>query len=245
MNKKIDIKKMIIKALIIGLIALLLLFLIVFLILKHFGLSDLNQEQIQDIVKKAGIYGIIVFVAITFLQVTFIPIPSAVTILAGSYLYGFWSSFFLSFIGLLIGSMFAFFLGRVIGRRFVDWVTGSKEETDYYLSKLKGKETILLFFMFLLPAFPDDALCAIAGITNIKKEVFTAMQIITRPISILGTLLFMSGIIIPYSGPGLIIIISLAILSIIAFIYVFKNSDKINEYLEKISLKFTNLLKRK
>ncbi len=244
MDKKIDIKKMIVK-LLIGLIALLLLFLVVFLILKHLGLTDLNQEQIQDIVQKAGIYGKIVFVAITFLQVTFIPIPSAVTILAGSYLYGFWSSFFLSFIGLFIGSMFAFFLGRVIGRRFVDWVTGSKEETDYYLSKLKGKETVLLFFMFLLPAFPDDALCAIAGITNIKKWVFTAMQIITRPISILGTLLFMSGIIIPYSGLGLVIIISIAILSIIAFIYVFKNSDKINDYLEKISLKITNLLKRK
>ncbi len=244
MNKKINVKKMILKILI-GLLALFLFFLIIYLILKHFGYANMNQEQLQALIQKAGIYGKIVFVAITFLQVTFIPIPSAVTILSGLYLYGFWESFLLSFIGLFIGSIFAFFLGRIIGRKFVDWVTGSKEETDYYLSKLKGKETVLLFFMFILPAFPDDTLCAIAGVTNINKWIFTIMQIITRPVSILGTLLFMSGIIIPFEGIGLILIIVIAIVSVVAFIFVFKNSDKINIFLEKISLKITNKLKRK
>lgn len=244
MDKKISIKKMIIK-LLIGVLFLLLFFVVIYLILKHFGYADMNQEQLQELIKKAGVYGKIVFVTITFLQVTFIPIPSAVTILSGLYLYGFWKSFFLSFIGLFLGSMFAFFLGRKIGRKFVDWAMGSKEETDYYLSKLKGKETVLLFFMFVLPAFPDDALCAVAGITNINKWVFTVMQVITRPVSILGTLIFMSGMIIPFEGLGLVLIILIAIISIIAFIIVFKNSDRINNSLEKISLKITNKFKKK
>lgn len=244
MDKNINIKKMIIK-LLIGVLFLLLFFVVIYLILKHFGYADMNQEQLQELIKKAGVYGKIVFVTITFLQVTFIPIPSAVTILSGLYLYGFWKSFFLSFIGLFLGSMFAFFLGRKIGRRFVDWVMGSKEETDYYLSKLKGKETVLLFFMFVLPAFPDDALCAVAGITNINKWVFTMMQIMTRPISILGTLIFMSRMIIPFEGLGLVLIILIAIISIIAFILIFKNSDRINNSLEKISLKITNKFKKK
>jgi len=243
MENKANLKKMILKVLL-GVLILGALFLIVYLLLDHFGYANMKQEQLQEIIASTGVYGKLVFILVTFLQVTFIPIPSAVTILAGSYLFGFWWSFLLSLIGSFLGSMFAFFLGRVIGRKFVDWVTGSKEETDYYLSKLKGKETVLLFFMFILPAFPDDALCAIAGITNMKTWIFTIMQIVTRPISILGTLLFMSGEIIPLKGWGIVLIIFIAIISIIAFIFAFKNSDKINDYLEKIALKITSKIKK-
>lgn len=243
MEKKANIKNVILK-LLLGVAILCLLFLFIYLLLDHFGYASLSKEQFQDLIEKTGVYGKIVFIFVTFLQVTFIPIPSAVTILAGSYLFGFWWSFFLSFIGSFLGSMFAFFLGRIIGRKFVDWATGSKEETDYYLSKLKGKETVLLFFMFILPTFPDDALCSIAGITNMKTWIFTIMQIITRPISILGTLLFMSGEIIPLKGWGIVLIIFIAIISLIAFVFAFKNSNKINESLNKLAINITNKFRK-
>ena len=214
--KKIN--KKVVYRLIISSLIFLLIIAIAYIILKHFNLTNVSKEQIHNYISSLGIFGPIAYMLIVFLQVTFIPIPSAVTILAGSYLFGFWWSFFLSFIGSFLGSMFAFFLGRIIGRKFVDWATGSKEETDYYLAKLKGKETVLLFFMFILPTFPDDALCSIAGITNMKTWIFTIMQIITRPISILGTLLFMSGEIIPLKGWGIVLIIFIAIISFIAFV---------------------------
>ena len=63
--------------------------------------------------------------------------------------------------------------------------------------------------MFLLPMFPDDILCSIAGIMPITYSVFIFMQLITRFTSIGGTLLFMSGEIIPYHGWGLVLIIFL------------------------------------
>ena len=44
--------------------------------------------------------------------------------------------------------------------------------------------------MFLLPMFPDDILCSIAGIMPITYSVFIFMQLITRFTSIGGTLLF-------------------------------------------------------
>ena len=101
-----------------------------------------------------------------------------------------------------------------------------------YLEKLKGKEVIVLFFMFLLPVFPDDLLCSVAGIMpTISYPVFIIMQLITRATSIFGTLLFMSGEYIPLYGWGLFIIIPLGIIAIIAFIYSMKNSDKINDKL--------------
>lgn len=244
MEKKINWTKTILKFLL-GALLLGLFFLGIYFLLRALGYTDLSQEELQKLIEKTGIYGKLVFVLISFLQVTFIPIPGAVTILVGNYLFGFWESALLSFIGIFSGAMFAYFLGITIGRRFVNWAMGGKDQVDYYLNKLKGKETVLLFFMFLLPFFPDDALCSIAGLTNIKKFTFFLMQIITRPISILATLLFMSGEFIPYRGWGLAFLIVGSIACIIGFILAYKYSDKINQFLENLSAKITNKLKRK
>ena len=89
--------------------------------------------------------------------------------------------------------------------------------------------------MFLLPMFPDDALCSVAGITNMSFFTFFLTQIITRPISILATLLFMSGEIIPYNALGFTIIAVVSALAVTLFIIAYKNSDKINNFLLKIS----------
>lgn len=231
MERKIDIKKTIIK-LVVSLIIITGIILIGYVILDCLGLTNLTQEQLQTEIEKFGAWGPIIFIVVSFLQVTFIPIPGSITILCGNYLFGPWMSYLYSFIGMFLGSMFAFFLGRVIGRRFVNWIVGDSETVDYYLSKLKGKETIILFFMFLLPMFPDDILCSIAGIMPITWGVFIFIQVITRITSIGGTLFFMSGEIIPYDKPwGIAILIVLGIIALIAFIYAYKNSQKINDKL--------------
>lgn len=228
-NKKINIKKSVGRLLISALV-IAVLFLIIYIILKHFNLLNLTQEQLQNEIAKYGIWGPCIFIILSFLQVSIIPIPASITILAGSYLFSPWLSYLYSFIGIFLGSLFAFFLGRKIGRAYVNWVVGDKQTVDYYLKKLKGKETVILFFMFLLPLFPDDILCSIAGIMPITWSAFIFMQVITRIISIGTTLFFMSGEIIPYdTWWGIMILIVVGILSVIAFIYAFKNSEKLNE----------------
>lgn len=232
-RKKIDVKKSIIK-LTISTIILSGILLITYVILDCLNLTHLSQQELQSHIEKFGALGPIVFIIISFLQVTFLPIPASITILGGNYLFGPWLSYLYSFIGIFSGSLFAFFLGKVVGRRFVNWIVGDKETVDYYLSKLKGKETILLFFMFLLPFFPDDILCSIAGILPISWPVFILIQVITRFTSIGTTLFFMSGEIIPYNKPwGIALLIILAIIAVVTFIYAFKNSEKINDKLTR------------
>ncbi len=211
----------------------------------HIDYQDLkNKETVQSIVSQSGGYAALVFILLSFLQVTFIPIPGAVTILAGNYLFGFWESLLYSYIGMLIGALLAFYLGRKIGRPFVNWVVGDKELVDKYLMRLKGKETVLLFFMFLFPMFPDDLLCSIAGITPITWFKFIVMQLITRFTSILGTLIFMSGNIIPYNGWGITLIVILCILALIAFVIAYKHADQINKYIDSFADKITKRIKK-
>lgn len=238
MDNKINIKKIIIKIIIsffvIGLIVLGLYFLF-----KYLGWINLTKEELQAKIASTGVFAPIVFIVASFLQVTFIPIPSSVTIIVGNYLFGFCLSFLYSYIGIILGSILAFYLGRWLGRPFVNWVVGDSKAVDEYLIKMKNKEKVILFFMFLLPLFPDDALCSLAGILPISFLTFLFMQLLTRATSILGTLFFMSGEIIHYDTLGISIIVIVCILALVAFYLSYKYADKINEIFYNIMDKIT------
>ena len=235
--KKIDKKKSIIR-LLFSVIILSAFIIVLLLVLKLLGLDDISQEKLQEIISSYGALGPIVFIVVSFLQATILPIPGAVSILAGNYLFGPWLSYLYSYIGIIAGSLISFILGRKLGRKFVNWIVGDKETVDYYLKKLKGKETVILFFMFLLPFFPDDALCAIAGIMPINFSVFLFIQLITRITSIGATLFFMSGEIIPYHGWGLVVLAIIGVAAIIAFIFAYKNAELLNDKLVSFINKF-------
>ena len=238
MEKKIDIKSIIIK-IIISLLVIGLIILGLYFLFKHLGWTNLTKEELQAKIASTGVFAPIVFIVASFLQVTFIPIPSSVTIIVGNYLFGFWLSFLYSYIGIILGSILAFYLGRWIGRPFVNWVVGDSKAVDEYLIKMKNKEKVILFFMFLLPLFPDDALCSLAGILPISFLTFLFMQLLTRATSILGTLFFMSGEIIHYDALGITIIVIVCILALVAFYLSYKYADKINEIFYNIMDKIT------
>lgn len=199
-------------------------------IMKNLGWTDLTQERLQELVTSAGVIAPLVYILISFVQVTFVPIPAAVTILAGSYVFGAARAFLYSYIGTLIGAMVAFGLGRWIGKRFVNWVSGGQEQTDVWIAKLKGRENILLFFMFLFPFFPDDILCSVAGILPISWGGFFLMQAVTRATSVGATLLLMSGQIIPFHGWGLIVLGIILGVGLFAFLWCFRNAARINAF---------------
>lgn len=209
-------------------------------ILYLLGWTDISREQLQEFMLSTGWIAPLIYIVISFMQVTLVPIPAAITILAGNYVFGPWAAFVYSYIGTLIGGMFAFLLGKWLGKPFVNWITGSQEETDKWLKKLKGKENVLLFFMFLFPFFPDDLLCSVAGILPISWLGFFLMLVVTRATSAGGTLLFMSGEFIPFEGWGLIVLGAVAIVGIAAFIICFKHADAVNAWYDNLLQKITD-----
>lgn len=205
------------------------------LVLRQVGWHTLTREQLQDKIASFGAWAPLIFILFSFLQVTFLPIPSTVTILAGNYVFGVWRSSIYSCIGIMAGSILAFWLGKLIGRPFVNWVFGSREKADEMLAKLRGREVVLLFFMFLLPMFPDDALCAIAGLLRVRFMTFVIMQVFSRTVAVAGTLFFMSGEVIPLNGWGLAVISLVAVLSLVAFVLAYRHAEAFNAVLERMS----------
>lgn len=223
----------------------LVLFVVLSYIFSLTGLDQLSEEEIQQIISACGAWAPIVYIIVTFLQVTFIPIPFVVTILAGNLLFGFWGSFFYSLIGTVMGSVFAFILGKRIGRPFVNWAFGDAEAVERYLSQAKGKEFVVFFFMFLLPFFPDDALCALAGITDLSNRQFAFILAISRPITVLGNLILWTGEVIPYNGWGILLMLLAIAITAASFLLSMKYADRITELFDLFTDKLAVLLRRK
>jgi len=66
-----------------------------------------------------GVLAPVVFIAIQSLQVMIAPIPGEVTGLLGGFVFGQWLGFVYSTVGLTIGSLGAFWVGRRLGAAFV------------------------------------------------------------------------------------------------------------------------------
>ena len=129
---------------------------------------------------------VLIFVAIQFAQVCLIPIPGAVTTAAGALAFGPLLGALYSFIGIVIGSVVAFLVGRKFGYRFVKWMVG-EEDLKKALKFVEGRDRIMFFLIFLLPFFPDDALCFVAGLTGMTLGWFVIILCVSRVITTLCT----------------------------------------------------------
>ena len=220
-------------------IAIVALFIMLFILSVYFVLNfcglweKLNSvSMFKSFILSLGFYGRSAFVLFQFLQVTFIPIPSPILIIAGSIIYGPFQAGLLSLAGILLGSAFAFFLGKIFGQKIVRFMVGKEAQKKW--TKFLNNCKFSFVLMMLLPCFPDDILCLVAGLTDMSWTFFMVTQFITRPIGIFSVSIFSSGNLIPYHGWGLIV---WAVIFILAFLLIYlsnKYSQNIESFLKRI-----------
>lgn len=227
-------------------LALVLIVLAIYLPLELTGTIDKidSAEELGQIIRDGGVYSYIIFIVIQFLQVTFLPLPAVVTTVAGTLVFGPWITLGLSLFAVLSGSMFAFFLGRKVGRKLVVWVAGEKDALKWEEKLNRGK--FVFFLMMLFPIFPDDILCIVAGcIGSISWKFFITTNLITRPIAISMTCFLGSGQLIPFSGWGIPVWIVLVILAIIVFYLSVKYQPQIENFIVNLAQKITRKTSKK
>ena len=193
-------------------------------------------EAIREFIASFGATAVFIFILFQFLQVVILPVPGSVSVGVGVALFGPFRSSVFSLIGILIGSIVAFIIGRVIGYKAVCWIVG-KDDLEKWLKKMKGKDYLLLSIMFLLPLFPDDVLCFVAGLSSIGWAYFLVMITVTRIISVFSTAYSLQFI--PFNTWwGICLWIVIGVLVVLAFWAVCKYSDKIDKFLkEKFKIK--------
>lgn len=167
----------------------LLCFSIFYLGQNHY-LSD--PDRMQALLEQMGALAPIAFIVIQIIQVIIPIIPGGVSSGIGILVFGSVTGFIYNYIGLLIGSYIAFKIVKRYGKDFILKITDQKTYDKYIGWLNKGKKFERLFALaILLPGFPDDLLCMIAGLTDMSTKKFMMINILCKPA---GLILYSYGI---------------------------------------------------
>ena len=191
-----------------------------------------SVQTFKEFIIASGPYGMIVYMLVQMLQVMFVPIPSLIISLTGVLIYGPFLASVFCIIAVICGSVASFALGKTFGFRLVAWIVG-RDNALKYASVLNKRGKFFLTVAFLMPLFPDDALCLIAGMTTMTYRDFILIASMTRSIGVICMCYFGGGYIIPFVGWGLYVWGILLILIIVAVIMLYKYQDKIEDFIIK------------
>ena len=151
-----------------------------------------SVEELRALIASRGSMGSVVYFLLQMMTVIIAPIPSNVTMLAGALALGFWRALLLGVAAVITGSVIMFLLARRLGRkavrRFLD-----RGVMDKYLPIIEEKQDMFLFLTMLFPFFPDDALCLLAGLTDIPLGRFAVIMATARPWGLAFAALLGSG----------------------------------------------------
>ncbi|MCK4541236.1 MAG: TVP38/TMEM64 family protein [Spirochaetales bacterium] len=148
-----------------------------------------SVNRFEEWVHQAGPFGPLIFIILQIIQVVIFIIPGGVPQIAGGYLFGVWLGILYSLIGIIAGSVFNFSLGRYLGLPFVHAIFGKKQTEKFDTITYSPKAQFAFFLLFVVPGFPKDALCYIAGLSSIRFFAFMAISMIARFPGIFGSAL--------------------------------------------------------
>ncbi|EOF60439.1 hypothetical protein SE1_00406 [Enterococcus hirae EnGen0127] len=145
--------------------------------------KDLNS--LRGLVGDSIILGPIIFILIQILQVVIPIIPGGISTAAGVLIFGPYVGFIYNYVGICIGSIIIFLLGRRYGKPFILSMVSDKTYNKYvgWLDNQNRFEKLFALAIFL-PVAPDDALCLMAGLTNISVKKYTWIILLAKPLSI-------------------------------------------------------------
>jgi len=139
----------------------------------------LDKRFLNDTLQPWGFLAPVIFIGMQALQVVVAPIPGELTGILGGYLFGEWTGLLYSTVGLTVGSMAAFAVGRWLGAHYVQRLV-SPEIWRKLGFIVEAEGTILCFVVFLIPGLPKDIACYLFGLSPMPFWVFAAVSTVGR-----------------------------------------------------------------
>ena len=169
-----------------NIVTIIMTILIVIFIIYGIKLGIFKDKNILiDYMKKFGVFAPTFFIFIQIIQVIFPVIPGGASCLAGVLAFGPVGGFIYNEIGLVIGSIAAYYLSKIYGLRLINSLF-KKEQVDKYLGYIRTNTFEKVFFWgIFLPGLPDDLLCYILGLSNISFKKFLAIVILGKPLALI------------------------------------------------------------
>lgn len=144
-----------------------------------------DPDAMAAFVEGFGAAAPLLFMLVQVAQILLAFVPGGAACTVGVLLFGPWLGFLYNFVGTFLGSLLNFCLARRFGMQFVRSF-GGEGPLARHLHRLEEKDRFAKWFFIaiLLPFFPDDFLCMLAGLTNMSLRRFCAIILLGKPASI-------------------------------------------------------------
>lgn len=144
-----------------------------------------DEAAVRAALEALGPLAPLAFVAAEVIQVVVIPLPGQPLEIPGGYLFGLVPGTVLASVGSLAGSLIAFAIGRRYGRPWVEARVAPAVRARFEGWLGRGHRTEwIVFWLMLVPAFPRDPLCYLAGMVRLSPARFAVIAAISRPIGL-------------------------------------------------------------
>ena len=183
---------------------------------------------------------ILILMACQIVQIMICVIPGQPIQFACGYLFSPILALLISIAGATIGATITFFLAKLLGRDAMRMFFGEKKGVQY-IDKLNTRNGyFLLFALCVIPGFPKDAMCYLAGLSKIRYLPFIIIITVARIPGMLGSILIGH---FSYSQDYILIAV-VAVVVIILTILGARHKDKILEWGDRTYDKLNNLYKK-
>lgn len=162
---------------------LIVLVLIALAVIYHRPLMDLltiitDQQEVSAYLQSYGALGPIVLFALLVAQVFVAVIPGHALMVTAGYVYG-TLGLTVVIVSTIIGSQIAFMIARKYGRGLI-YKLASPEVLQRWDGIAKHQGILFYFFSFVLPIFPSDLMCYVAGLSTISPRRFFIANVLGR-----------------------------------------------------------------
>lgn len=144
-----------------------------------------EDQGVQDFLIALGPLAPLAYLLSEVVQVVIIPIPGQPFEVAGGYMLGLLGGSLIGTAGALAGSLIAFQLARRFGRDWVDrHVSGGVQKKVTDGLKEGRRAEWIVFWLMMVPNFPRDPLCFVAGVSGMSTRSFVLIALLGRPVGL-------------------------------------------------------------
>jgi len=152
-----------------------------------------DQEAVSAYLQSFGIWGPLVLFALMVAQVFVAVIPGHALMVTAGYVYGM-TGLIVIIVSTILGSQIAFFIARQYGRDLI-YKLASPQIIERWDGMARNQGIMFYFFAFVLPIFPSDLMCYVAGLGKISARHFLVANTLGRTVVAIGiTIIGMYGL---------------------------------------------------
>lgn len=148
-----------------------------------------NPEQFRAWLDSFGVWGRVIFLGMTLLQILIGIIPGEPLEIGAGYAFGVWEGFLLCELGILIGSALIWCFSHYLGIKAVEAFYPREKLNELKFLKDSQKLNITAFILFFIPGTPKDMLTYVLGLTPMKLSTCLFITVVARIPSVITSVI--------------------------------------------------------